>query len=228
MIQPDDLLRLPFFAGFNQLEVAQLIAAGRQRVFEAGQVVFGENLPDDCSLFVAVRGGIRVTIAGKDHQQFVIGNAGEGTVFGEMSFCDGLPRSATITAIAPLETLSLSRVAFESLCSSDPSCGLKIARRLSHIISMRLRNADKFVVEAKASAAMATQAAPPPPPPPPPPMRVTTPGRTIDLSAQPDLIATVDKLPKLENTQAGGLHDRDIKATPDIFHRGDPTRQQGS
>ena len=226
MIQVEDLQRLPFFAGFAPADIAGLISVGRQRIFQAGQVVFGENLPDDCSLFIAVRGGIRVSIAGKDHQQFVIGNAGQGTVFGEMSFCDGNPRSATITASSPLETVSISRQVYDDLCLSHPVVALNLMRRLAHIISMRLRTADKFVVEARATIANQQQQAPPPPPAPPPPqpMRVKIAGRALDLSSQPDLLQSVDKLPDIERNQSGGLHDTDITTRPDILRRGDPTR----
>ncbi len=226
MVAVEDLLRLPFFQGFTFDDLSRLLASGRHRIYQNGQVVFGEGLPDDCSLFVAVRGGIRVTIAGKDHQRFVIGNAGEGTVFGEMSFVDSLPRSATITALSSLETVSLSRKGYEELCETDPAVALKLMRRLAHIISTRLRNADKFVAEAKSVAAAQQQAmpAPPPPPPPPPPMKVTVAGRVLDLAKQPDLLQNATKLPDLQHNTGGGLHDSDIKATPNIFHRGDPNR----
>lgn len=230
MIAVEDLAKLPFFQGFTGQELAKLLTVGRHRIFQSGQVVFGEALPDDCSLFVAVKGGIRVAIAGKDHQQFVIGNAGEGTIFGEMSFVDGNPRSATITATQPLETLSLSRQAFEGLAASDSAVALKVVRRLAHVISMRLRNADKFVVDAKSAAAGGpAPAAAPPPLPAPPPMRVSTNalGR-IEQSQQPDLFRPVEKLPKIETKIAGGLQSGDIKESPNVFQMGDPTKKDNS
>ncbi|MBU6429187.1 MAG: cyclic nucleotide-binding domain-containing protein [Cyanobacteria bacterium REEB65] len=226
MIQVDDLVCLPFFAGFSPAEVEQLLAIGRQRTFDEGQVVFGEALPDDCALFFAVKGAIRVSIAGKDHQQFVIGHAGEGTVFGEMSFVDGQVRSATITATAPLQTVTISRKTFMDFAAAEPAISLKIMTRLAHIISMRLRNADKFVMEAKTllAAKPTFDTAPPPPPAKADPGKVSTTGLgTLDPDRQPDLFEKVEKLPQLQTAKPGGLQAKDVKNTPDVFHRGDPT-----
>lgn len=233
MIEVEQLARLPFFQGFSGQEIAKLLSVCRHKVYQEGQVVFGENLPDDCSLFVAVQGGIRVSIAGKDHQRFVIGNAGEGTIFGEMSFVDGQPRSATITATSPLTTVSISRQAFDSLAASDAGVALKIMRRLAHIISMRLRNADKFVVEAKAmvvQAQGAPAAAPPPPPKPALQMggRAILPGgKVLDEKSIPSTFEQVEKLPQIQNRPPGGLYDKDIKNAPDVFRRGDPLKKDG-
>lgn len=233
MIEVEQLARLPFFQGFSGQEIAKLMSVCRHKVYQEGQVVFGEQLPDDCALFIAVQGGIRVAIEGKDHQRFVIGNAGEGTIFGEMSFVDGQPRSATITATSPLAIVSMSRQAYEGLAASDPAVALKIMRRLAHIISMRLRNADKFVVEAKAMVQNAQQAAPPAPPPPPPKPalqmggRVILPGgRVLDEKAIPSTFEQVEKLPQIENRPPGGLYDKDIKNAPDVFRRGDPLKRE--
>jgi len=232
VIEVEQLARLPFFQGFTGQEIAKLLSVARHKVYEAGQTVFGEALPDDCSLFIAVQGGIRVSIAGKDHQKFVIGNAGEGTIFGEMSFVDGQPRSATITSTAPLTIVSISRQAFQGLSASDPAVALKIMSRLAHIISMRLRNADKFVVEAKAMMASGAAAAAAPPPPPPPPKleppkgRVILPGgRVLDESTIPQTFQEVEKLPEISNRSPGGLQASDIKSTPDFLKRGDPQKK---
>jgi hypothetical protein len=233
LIAVEELARLPFFQGFSGQEISKLLSVCRHNVYKDGHVVFGEALPDDCSLFIAVHGGIRVSIAGKDHQKFVIGNAGEGTIFGEMSFVDGQPRSATITATSDLTIVSVSRQAFAGLCTSDPSVALKIMSRLAHVISMRLRNADKFVVEAKAMMAQgAAPAAPPPPPQPQKPAlqmggRVILPGgRVLDEKSIPSTFEQVEKLPEISKRSPGGLQSSDIKDTPDVFKKGDPQKKQ--
>jgi hypothetical protein len=148
-----------------------------------------------------------------------------------MSFVDGQPRSATITATAPLTIVSLSRQAFQGLSASDPSVALKLMSRLAHIISMRLRNADKFVVEAKSMMSSAPPAPPPPPPPsrPEPPRggRVILPGgRVLDESTIPQTFQEVEKLPEISNRAPGGLQASDIKSSPDILHKGDPQKKE--
>ncbi|MEB3298984.1 MAG: cyclic nucleotide-binding domain-containing protein [Candidatus Sericytochromatia bacterium] len=208
----ENLSALPFFQGFSPDDLESLSVVMQAKTFSPGETIFAEGVPDDGALFVALKGGIRVSMEGKDHQQFTIGQAREGTVFGDMSFVDGHPRSGTVTAMTPLETMSLSRASFEVLSRTAPSAALKLMRRLAQLISMRLRNADKFVVEAKTMA----QATPPEPP----RTRVVARGiGEVDETAQPSVFQPVSRLQQVEKRPAGGLTDKDIKERPDVFRR---------
>lgn len=206
---------LPFFQGFTQEDLESLVVVMQARTYAPGEAVFAEGVPDDGALFIALKGGIRVSMAGKDHQQFTIGQAREGTVFGDMSFVDGQPRSGTVTAMTSLETLSLARASFEVLCRTSPSAALKLMRRLAQLISMRLRNADKFVVEAKTMA----QTAPPSPPEPPRTKVVSRGIGEIDETSQPSVFQPVTRLERTEKAPAGGLTERDVTERPDVFRR---------
>jgi CRP-like cAMP-binding protein len=64
-----------------------------------------------------------------------------GTVFGEIAFLDGLPRSSTVRAVEDGEALRLSYAAFEVLAARHPELGRAILLDLGRIVASRLRHA---------------------------------------------------------------------------------------
>jgi CRP/FNR family transcriptional regulator, cyclic AMP receptor protein len=64
-----------------------------------------------------------------------------GSVFGEVAFLDGLPRSATVVAVESGEALRLSYDAFAKLAARHPELGRSILLELGRIVSARLRRA---------------------------------------------------------------------------------------
>jgi SulP family sulfate permease len=62
-----------------------------------------------------------------------------GSVFGELAFLDGLPRSATVRATEDGEALRLSFDAFETLAARHPELGRAILLDLGRIAALRLR-----------------------------------------------------------------------------------------
>ena len=67
----------------------------------------------------------------------------EGSMFGEMSAIDGLPRSAWICAITPCQVASLSGIVFLNIVKNNSEVSLALLRQLSH----RIRFADKRLTE---------------------------------------------------------------------------------
>lgn len=63
----------------------------------------------------------------------------EGSVFGEIAFLDGLPRSSTVRAVEDGEALRLSHDAFEILAARHPELGRAILFELGRVVAARLR-----------------------------------------------------------------------------------------
>jgi CRP/FNR family transcriptional regulator, cyclic AMP receptor protein len=63
----------------------------------------------------------------------------EGSVFGEQSFIDGQPRSASIVALTDCCVLSLSLEAFQELQSDEPEIACAFLFDTARILSLRLR-----------------------------------------------------------------------------------------
>jgi CRP-like cAMP-binding protein len=63
-----------------------------------------------------------------------------GSVFGEQSFFDGLPRSANVWAHAAGELLVLPFEGYEAFSNTAPALARDLAFALARILSLRLRN----------------------------------------------------------------------------------------
>jgi CRP-like cAMP-binding protein len=64
---------------------------------------------------------------------------GPGKTFGEMSFFDNTPCSATVVTREPVYLLSISQSAFRNLCQKSPSIALQLTLNLMSHLSHRLR-----------------------------------------------------------------------------------------
>ncbi len=100
--------RVVFILGVLEDEdVDWLIAAGQRQELQPGDVLIREGEPCD-AIFLILNGGLEVSVAALNAQP--IAHLATGEVVGEMSFVDGQPPSASVTAIEP----STSR---EKLCN---------------------------------------------------------------------------------------------------------------
>ena len=60
-----------------------------------------------------------------------VATLGPGTFFGEMALLSQAPRSATVTALTPLDVLVITDRAFVALLDRMPEIWLKVARALA-------------------------------------------------------------------------------------------------
>jgi CRP/FNR family transcriptional regulator, cyclic AMP receptor protein len=64
----------------------------------------------------------------------------EGSVFGEIAFFDGQPRSATVRALEDGEALRLSYERFEVLAARHPELARAVLLDLGRIVAARIRH----------------------------------------------------------------------------------------
>ena len=67
---------------------------------------------------------------------------GPGTVFGELAFFDGKPRSATLWADDAVDLLCLPFAAFERLAAWHPRIARELLLDLGRVLAQRLRRAE--------------------------------------------------------------------------------------
>ncbi|MGQ0846869.1 MAG: Crp/Fnr family transcriptional regulator [Sporichthyaceae bacterium] len=92
----------------------------------------------DRSLWAVVGGDLEVRVPGKAPHR-----VGAGTVFGEVAFFDGAPRSADIVAVGSVELMVLTFEAFERLAQADPALGRTLLLDLGRFLAQRLRAAEQ-------------------------------------------------------------------------------------
>jgi CRP/FNR family cyclic AMP-dependent transcriptional regulator len=115
-----------------------LLAYTERRKFPAGTEVLraGEG---DRTLYLIAAGSVDAVVHDAAGQQRVVAVIEEGSVFGELAFFDGVPRSATIRAREPIEVLALSFEAFQRLAVWQPKIAQTLLMDLGRILSTRLR-----------------------------------------------------------------------------------------
>jgi CRP/FNR family transcriptional regulator, cyclic AMP receptor protein len=131
-----------FWSSLGETAAAELAGLGAMRTFVRGQALFHEGQLADRVLILR-SGRVKVMATTSNGREVVLAFRGPGELLGEQAALDGLPRSATILAVEPVQALSLSADAFRSFLAAHPSVSLTLLGMLSR----RLRDADAKRVE---------------------------------------------------------------------------------
>lgn len=120
----------------------RLLATTRHRRFARGEVVVHEGDPSD-SLHLVESGRLAVRVTTPDGDAATLNVLGPGDYFGELSLLEGGPptRSASVVALEPASTRSLSAAAFTRLRERHRSAEqllLTLLARRVHELSGRL------------------------------------------------------------------------------------------
>jgi CRP-like cAMP-binding protein len=130
---------LVFLPGATSDDWAKLIDHTEARRFAAGEVVVREGSTAQ-ELYIVTRGSLEVLVEGdKAGELRKIAAIEAGWVFGEQSFFDGKPRSATVRARTDGEIRRLTLLAFEVLAAKEPALARVVLFDLARILSLRLR-----------------------------------------------------------------------------------------
>jgi CRP-like cAMP-binding protein len=113
------------FEGLPKKALRQIASAGKELSFDEGVDVCKEG-DTDARFYLILDGSARVSIRGRE-----INKLGPGDYFGEISILDGEPRSATVTALSPLRTMSMTSWNFRPIVKENPDIALRIMRNLS-------------------------------------------------------------------------------------------------
>lgn len=143
--QNDELDDLVFLGNWSLDEWAKLLAYTETRRFVAGEVIIhlGEV---ERSLYLVTDGELQILMpfnGGKTLRPIM--NVMVGSIIGEQSFFDGLPRSAMIQAATDGELMRLSLESFQVLAAREPGLAYDILFDLGHILSRRLRRTNALI-----------------------------------------------------------------------------------
>jgi len=140
-----DLRRFKVFRHLNDAQLVQLAQIGRRQRFRHAQVIVREG-QDTRDLFVVLEGRMqfsRRTPIG--NQQ--IGEAGVGDVFGEVSWIDRRPRSATVMGIEAGSVLEIPATAADELAATDLELGVSLLWAFWHSLAAKIRGANLAMTE---------------------------------------------------------------------------------
>lgn len=108
------------------------------RSYVAGQYVFKEGEQSDFVAYI-LEGEVAIVKNAGTPAQNVLVALQPKSHFGELSFIDSDPRSASAMARAPSRLLILSKQSFDYIVAHYPSVAVKILVNVARIISNRLR-----------------------------------------------------------------------------------------
>jgi CRP-like cAMP-binding protein len=139
-----DLKGLKIFSQMNEREIFEVMKRSDILSYEADQLIFNEGDQEEY-LYVIIKGLFNVTSTTRSGDDLTFFVAGTGLIFGEMSFMDRQPRSATITAGEPSEVFRLTRDDFDDLLAKDPTTAAKFMFGVAEILSRRMRGANQRI-----------------------------------------------------------------------------------
>lgn len=138
MLDPVILRQLPPLADFRDEDLALLAGVLRERQFVAGDLVVNEG-EIGSDLFLLLAGEVAVLRTGARSEQKQVAVIGAGEIFGEMSFLDRKPRTASVRAVKTSRVLVLTRDRFESLYQENLGVYARFLRLIADTITARLR-----------------------------------------------------------------------------------------
>ena len=115
-----------------------LRAIGRLQRFRAGDTMLHAGQVGD-RVMVILGGRAKISYTTESGREVVLRFAGPGEVIGELAVIDERPRSGTIEAVEPVETLTIGAGEFMAFVHEDPDATLALLRTLS----ARCRDSDQ-------------------------------------------------------------------------------------
>ena len=112
------LQEVPMFAPLAEEEIEKLAKASSTRVYAPGEAIVRRGQEGN-SMFVIVRGGVKVQIPENDYQK-TINHLKTNDFFGEMSLLTGQPRTATVIAEEETEVIQIKKTALKPLFEANP------------------------------------------------------------------------------------------------------------
>ena len=116
----ESLATVPFFAGLEPFALERVALGMRGRRFRRGEVIFHVGDPGD-ALFIITAGEVKISLPSEAGDEAILTRLHQGDVFGELALLDGAPRSATATALGPVEAVILPRERFRELIAEEPA-----------------------------------------------------------------------------------------------------------
>jgi len=138
-----------FLAELPSALAEELCGLGARRRFPAGAVVFLEGDPAHEAL-VLLSGEVKVSVGSSEGKEIVLEVFEAGALLGELSVIDGQARSATVTALTPIEVLAVAAGSFNDFLDRHPA----VLRRLLIDVIGRLRSRVRHQLEFGAGDAL--------------------------------------------------------------------------
>ena len=144
MTVTEAMTHVPFFSDLTDQERELVRPLCRVREGQAGDHLMIEGAPVHHIIFL-LSGKVEIYKKDKGGEEKLIASLGQGFFYGELSFLDHGPASATVKAGLPYQAVALDQEALHQLLDSQPRLGYKIIKVFARLTSLRLREADDML-----------------------------------------------------------------------------------
>jgi CRP/FNR family transcriptional regulator, cyclic AMP receptor protein len=136
----------PIFESFSNEEYESVLALLEQRSYAKGDVILHEGKSEQ-ALWFLIKGTCEVVKKNKSQTEHMLATLDAGSAFGEMSFWQKAPHSATVRASSAVKVLRMTRDSYEQLHTRNPTAAYKITQTVMSLLAQRLRRMDEWVGE---------------------------------------------------------------------------------
>ena len=145
------LKEVPIFQDLNRRELNKIEGILHRRSYAADESIVKEG-ELGVGMYIVVNGQVDIIQSGEDGNIMRLATFGAGDFFGEQALLNESPRTASALASVACQAVGFFRPDLLDLIESDPRLGLKIVMRLSQMISVRLRQTNRMLKEARDTA----------------------------------------------------------------------------
>jgi len=140
------LKKLEFFSYFNDEELKAASEIMNEVDYLPGKVIFDEGA-EGKTLHIIKSGEVKISKKDPEGREQVLALLKEGDIFGEMSFLDGRPHSATVTTVHSTRILKIEKADFEELIEKHPKASYKIMKNIVFQVDTIVRKMNTTYVD---------------------------------------------------------------------------------
>jgi CRP-like cAMP-binding protein len=140
-VDPTTLRRYSLFGGLAKHELERIAPRLLRQRFATNQALISEG-EQGRTIYLLLSGRVEVTRLRPDGKPSRVAELGPGATVGEMELLDLHPRSASVVALEPVETLVLDRAELLALSRESMSSFAIMVMNLARDLSRRLRAAN--------------------------------------------------------------------------------------
>jgi CRP-like cAMP-binding protein len=145
-IDPQLFARVELFDNLTSQDLTALLASSSELSVAVGQTIYAAGHAER-ALYVLLSGSVEVDVTPPRAGDRAVAELGPGSVFGESSFFNARPHSATVKALSDSRLVRINRESFDALLQSNNVAALRVAANAAKILAARLQKADEFIVE---------------------------------------------------------------------------------
>lgn len=148
MVDVKDIERLTLFQGLAGDELKAIAEIMSADTYPSGHIIFEEGQSGCPCIYIVQKGRVDVAKKNKDGDLLTLSVLREGSFFGELSFLDNKPHSATMTtATEDAVVMKIDRADFDKFVVRHPQIGYKMLFNVVHEVSHLVRKMNAQYVD---------------------------------------------------------------------------------